>query len=94
VCLDRLPKKLRERLRVCAAASTGLGWGLSLEEGWDCKKMWKVAFGVFVLGSAVFGVLWTVFERSLQDAFAVAGYLVSFAVVTVGFTQAMVGGSG
>jgi hypothetical protein len=94
VCLERFPKKLRERLAVCGSAPTGLGWGLSLEEGWDCKKTWAVGFVIFVAGSAVWGILWTVFEKSIQDAFAVAGYMVSFAIVTVGFMQAMVGGLG
>jgi hypothetical protein len=92
VCLERFPKKLRERLAVCGGQLTGFGWGLSLEEGWDCKKTSAVGFVIFVMGSALWGILWTVFEKSIQDAFAVAAYMVSFAVVTVGFMQAMLGG--
>jgi hypothetical protein len=94
VCLERFPKKLRERLAVCSGQPTGLGWGLSLEEGWDARKTWAVGFVIFVLGSALWGILWTVFEKSIQDAFAVAAYVINFTVITVGFTQAMVGGSG
>jgi hypothetical protein len=53
-----------------------------------------VGFAIFALGSALWAVLWMVFENSIQDAFAVAGYIVNFAVVAVGFTQAMVEGLG
>jgi hypothetical protein len=91
VCLERFPKKLRERLAVCGGRATGLGWGLNLEEGWNITKTWYVASVIFVLGSVLWGVLWTVFEHSIQDAFAISGYLVSLTIVTIGFTQAVVG---
>lgn len=89
-CLEKFPKKLRERLAVCGGRLTELGWGLSLEEGWDRFKTWCVTFVVFGLGSALWCILWTVFENSIQDAFTVSSYIVSFAVVIVGFTQAIV----
>jgi hypothetical protein len=91
VCLERFPKKLRERLAVCGGRVTGLGWGLDLEEGRNSAKSWYVAFGILVLGSVLWGILWTVFEHSIQDAFAISGYMISLAVATVGFTQAVVG---
>ena len=94
VYLERFPKKLRERLAICGAQPTGLGWGLSLEEDWDCKKAWAVGLGIFALGSVLWAVLWAEFENDIQDEFAVAAYMVSFTAVTVGFAQAMVGGLG
>lgn len=89
-CLDKFPKRLHEQLKICGGRLTELGWGLSLEEGWDQFKAWCVALVTFALGSALWGILWTVFEKNIQDAFAVSGYMISFAVVTVGLSQAMV----
>lgn len=74
---------------MCEGRLTGLGWGLSFEEGWNHAKTWGVVFVIFVGGGALWGVLWTVFENSIQDSFAVSSYMVSLAVVTVGFTQAI-----
>lgn len=76
---------------MCGGRTTRLGWGLNLEEGWDSRKTWCVTFVIFVVGSVLWGILWTVYENSIQDAFAISGYMVSLTVVTIGFTQAMVG---
>ena len=34
VCLSRIPKKIRERLRACPVQGTSLGWGIRIIEGW------------------------------------------------------------
>jgi hypothetical protein len=91
VCLNRFPKKLREKLAICSGQLSEVGWGLHLEEGWDHKKTWIVGFVIFALGSIVWGVLWTVFEHSIQDAFAVSGYMIALAGLTIGFIQAVAG---
>jgi hypothetical protein len=91
ICLDRFPKKMRERLTVCCDTGVSLGWGLQLEEGWDQRKTWILAFVILVVGSATLGILWAVFEHSIQDAFAISGYMTAVAVLSIGFTQAMVG---
>lgn len=88
-CLRRVPKKKKEPLTVCDVNPDGIGWGLQLVEGLDSRRMWIVCFVVFILGSFLFGVLWKIFEKSIQDAFAVSGYLVAAAVVTIGFFQAL-----
>ena len=89
VCLDRIPKKLRERLQVSQETGIDVGWGLQLEEGWNQKKVWCCAFLVFGIGSGVGLVLCKVFEHSIQDAFAVAAYMVAVVTLSIGFTQAM-----
>jgi hypothetical protein len=89
VCLDRFPKKRRERFAVCNGRTTEIGWGLHLVEGWDSRKTWVVCFVLFGFGSSMWGILWAVFKKSIQDAFAVAGFAVALAVFTVGFTQSM-----
>jgi hypothetical protein len=73
-CLDRFPKKLRERFAVCSGKATGTGWGLHLVEGWDSRKTWVMCFVLFGVGSSLWGILWTVFKKSVQDAFAISGF--------------------
>ncbi len=65
------------------------GWGLQIVECWDAQKIWLLIFMFFGLGSLAIGVLWAAFEHSIQDAFAIAGYMVAFATVSVGSVQAI-----
>lgn len=65
------------------------GWGLQFEEGWDARKIWWVVFVIFGCGSAGIGVLWAVLGHSVQDAFAIAGYMVAFGTASVGSLQAL-----
>ena len=85
-CLERFPKKLKERLK--CSGGVNAGWGLQFVEGWNIKRIWVLAFVIFGLGSLLIGVLWAVYERSIQDAFAIANYMVAFATVSVGTVQA------
>jgi hypothetical protein len=82
-CLDRFPKKLKEKLK-CSS-----GWGLQFVEGWDAKKLWIIVFIFFGLGSLLIGILWACFNHSIQDAFSIAAYMVAFATVSVGTVQAL-----
>jgi hypothetical protein len=66
------------------------GWGLQFVEGWNAKRIWIVCFVIFGLGSLATGTLWAVFKHSIQDAFALATYIVAFATVSVGTVQALV----
>jgi hypothetical protein len=87
VCLDRFPKKLKERLQCKPGTPTSIGWGLEFVEDWDWKFIWWIAFAVLGLGSLLMGVLWAKFEHSVQDAFAIAAYMVAFVGVSVGAMQ-------
>jgi len=87
ICLSRFPKKVKEKLR--CDHGTQPGWGLEFIEGWDEKKIWIICFIIFGVGSLMIGVLWAVFEHSIQDAFAIAAYMVAFATVSVGSMQAL-----
>ncbi|RDW58742.1 hypothetical protein BP6252_13218 [Coleophoma cylindrospora] len=88
-CLEKFPKKLRERLAVCNANPDGTGWGLHLVEGLNMRKIWIVAFVVFGLGSLLWGILWAVLKKSIQDAFTISGFVVALTTLTIGFAQAM-----
>ncbi|TEY61539.1 hypothetical protein BOTCAL_0167g00140 [Botryotinia calthae] len=89
VCLDRFPKKLKEKLSCRKGQPTNFGWGLEFVEGWDIKSIWIVAFIVFGIGSLLLGILWAVYKHSIQDAFAIAGYMVSFTAISVGAIQSL-----
>lgn len=89
ICLSRFPKKLREQLKCCPIKGVNPGWRLQFVEGWDTRKIWIIIFVVFGLGSLVVAILLTVFERSMQDAFAVSAYMVTMATVSIGFVQAL-----
>lgn len=86
ICLDRFPKKLKDKL-LCRGGSNP-GWGLQFVEGWDMKKIWGLVFLLFGMGSLLIGVLWSVYGHSIQDAFTMAGYMVAMATVSMGTIQA------
>lgn len=87
LCLNRFPKKLKEKLK--CAKGINPGWGLQFVEGWDLRKIWILVFILFGMGSLVLGVLWAVYKHSIQDAFAIAAYMLTFATLTVGVMQAL-----
>ncbi|KAH7399773.1 hypothetical protein BKA64DRAFT_670366 [Cadophora sp. MPI-SDFR-AT-0126] len=86
LCLSRFPKKLKERL--ACQRGIKLGWGLQFVEGWDGKKLWLTGFVFFGLSSLTIGILWAVLKHSIQDAFAVAGYMVALGTMSIGTIQA------
>ncbi|KAF7884178.1 uncharacterized protein EAF02_004514 [Botrytis sinoallii] len=88
VCLDRFPKKLKEKLSCKKGQPTNFGWGLEFVEGWDMKSIWIVAF-ISWIGSLLLGILWAVYTHSIQDAFTIAGYMVSFTAISVGAIQSL-----
>ena len=87
VCADRFPKKLREVLKCSSGAKPG--WGLQLVEDWDWQKIWLIGFVFFGLGSFLIGIMWAVYNHSVQDAFAIASYVVAFGAVSVGTLQTL-----
>ncbi|KAF2469045.1 uncharacterized protein BDR25DRAFT_289215 [Lindgomyces ingoldianus] len=81
ITYQRSPKR-RERLE------SGMGWGLNLVEGFIAQKVWAVMFMGFGVGSAVFGIVWTVRLGDVQGAFGVAGWVVTLAGLVLGGLQA------
>ncbi|CAI6337867.1 unnamed protein product [Periconia digitata] len=78
---ERSPKR-RERL------DSGMGWGISLVEGFQAPKVWAVIMMGFGIGSAVFAAFWTIRKGDMQGAFGVASWLVTFAGLGVAGLQA------
>lgn len=87
--LDRIPKKLKERLLVSPSRGTGLGWGIYFIEGWHLSVITLVAFAVLLAGSLAFLICWSVLEHDLQGASGVAAYMVAFLGLAIGSTQAV-----
>lgn len=84
-CLDRFPKKLREKL-ACVDKAITPGWGLELEEGVSKTKTTFVCL-VCVLLSSLWGILWTVFKHDIQDAFTVSSFMVAITVSLIALLQ-------
>jgi hypothetical protein len=82
-CLAQIPKRIGERPTPGIAPDYYVGWGMHLEHGLNLERL----FLWILLGavpSVLFGVLWAVFKKSIQDGFAVAAYII--AVETLGAT--------
>jgi hypothetical protein len=77
-CLDRFPKKLREKL-ACGDKAIVPGWGLDLEEG-VCPKKTAIVYMVCVLVSSIWGILWTVIGHDIGGAFTVSAYIIGITV--------------
>lgn len=70
--LDRIPKKLKDRLAICAAQGKGIGWGVHFVEGWHLSALSLVAYVVFLIASLIFLVCWAVLKQDVQGASGVA----------------------
>ena len=86
-CL-RVPKKTREKLKVCQQRGIGVGWGLHLVEGWLLNRIWILILVLFVLGSLVFGICWSIIGHDIQGAFGVSAWMLALAMLIVGTVQA------
>ena len=84
-CLDRFPKKLREKLS-CGDKAIAPGWGLDLEEG-VCKKKTAIVYMGCVLVSSIWGILWTVLGHDIGGAFTVSAYMIGITVPLVTLMQ-------
>ncbi|KAL9118152.1 MAG: hypothetical protein Q9187_005307 [Circinaria calcarea] len=89
LCLDRIPKKLRDRLLVCPTKGTGLGWGIHFIEGWHYNIIWLLAFVLLLLASLVFLICWGALQHDLQGASGVAAYMLAFVTLFIGSIQAL-----
>ncbi|OJD36689.1 transcription factor c2h2 [Diplodia corticola] len=82
----RAPKRRGARLDV------GVGWGINLVEGFLADRVWLLVMVMFVLGSAVFAVVWACKRgEDVQGAFGVAGWMLTLATLVVGWAQASLG---
>ena len=90
-CLERIPKKLRDQLRLCQHQAPGLvGWGVYFAEGFNWPKFW--IFGSVVLSlSVLFGVCWSTLRHDVQGGFGITACIMVAITFTTGVVQAAVG---
>ena len=91
-CLDKVPKKLRDRLLVNSGQRTKIGWGVYFIEGLHWMKVWVIGF-VGLLASVAFGLCWAAVRNDIQGGFAVTGCMMMLLTFTVGIVQTAMGPS-
>ena len=87
ICLDKMPKKMKERLAICPNRGTGVGWGVHFFEGLN----WLLLYMLGLLGLSLgilFGVLWANFKNDVQGGFGIAACIMLGFSFTVGIVQA------
>ena len=72
----RVPKKRREKLKVCQQQQAGLGWGVHLVEGCLFSRVM-----ILVTGSLAFGVCSSILKHDVPGGFAVTGWILALAIV-------------
>ena len=87
ICLDRIPKKLKEPLAICPNRGTGVGWGVHFSEGLNWLLLYIL--GLIGLGLGIlFGVLWAKFKNDVQGGFGIAACIMLGFTFTIGIIQA------
>jgi hypothetical protein len=70
---DQIPKRLGGRLGGNPDRQN-YGWGVYFKEDYDWDKILAVELIGVVLGSLLFGLLWSILKQDMQGAFSVATY--------------------
>ncbi|KAL8952700.1 MAG: hypothetical protein Q9222_001399 [Ikaeria aurantiellina] len=86
VCLDKIPKKLRDRLQSCPAKGIGLGWAIYFVEGLDWFMIWLLGFAGLLL-SLVLGIAWAIRRDDVQGGFGITACMMVGFVFTTGLVQ-------
>ncbi|KAF2856967.1 hypothetical protein T440DRAFT_474292 [Plenodomus tracheiphilus IPT5] len=87
--LNQLPKRICGKLQG-QLGQPAEGWGIYYQEGWDRDLIIMIIFVLFLVGSLLFGVLWSRYHFDVQGAFGVSAYMVaaSAGIITVVVTRA------
>lgn len=87
VLMDRVPKKLKDRLYV-SSAGTNIGWGIHYVEGWHLSLILLLSFLLLLLASLLFLICWGVLQHDIQGAASVATYVLALIALSIGSLQA------
>jgi len=88
LCLKKIPRKLRNRLAVIDEEEDAIGWGLQFVEGWSKKRLMYTTALTFGLSSFVVMVLVSVLGHDVQNAGAIASFMLSFVTIGIATAQA------
>lgn len=86
MCLDKVPKKLREKLPCCQNQGSKLGWGIYFVEGLSWLMVWILGSAGLLL-SMLFGLLSSVFKDDIQVGFGVTACMMLSFTFTIGIVQ-------
>lgn len=89
-CLSQIPKRLHVRPHYGSAPDHSTAWGLYFHETLDLARLCLCGLFAFLF-SLVFGVVWAVDKKSIQDGFAVASYILALEALTIGTVQVGIG---
>ena len=74
--LSQLPKRTCGQLHG-TPDQPAEGWGIFYQEGWDMLKIVWLFIILFILGSLVFGVMWSIYQKDVQGAFGISAWWVT-----------------
>ncbi|KAJ6266957.1 hypothetical protein PSV08DRAFT_365316 [Bipolaris maydis] len=82
ICLRQFPKRIGERPTPGVDPDLYTGWGVHLEQDMDLQRICLVLF--FGIASAgMFGLVWGICKKSLQDGFSVASFVLGSEAIAV-----------
>jgi hypothetical protein len=87
-CLKKVPRKLRSRLAVIDEEDDAIGWGLQFIEGWSKKRLMYMTALTFGVGSFVVMVVVSMLGHDIQNAAAIASFMLSFVTIGIATAQA------
>jgi hypothetical protein len=87
-CLRKIPRKVRNRLVVLDENDDAIDWGLQFIEGWSKKRLMYMAALTFALSSFVVMILVSVLGHDIQNAGAIASFMLSFVTIGIATVQA------
>jgi hypothetical protein len=87
-CLKKVPRKLRSRLAVIGEEDDAVGWGLQFIEGWSKKRLMYMTALTFGVGSFVVMVSVSMLGHDIQNAAAIASFMLSFVTIGIATAQA------
>lgn len=88
--LNRLPKRIGGELQG-SVGELAEGWGIYYQEGWDGDIITMLVFVMFLMGSLLFGVLWSCLEMDTQGAFGVSAYIITAAGILISLVAVRAG---
>ncbi|EUC49155.1 hypothetical protein COCMIDRAFT_51478, partial [Bipolaris oryzae ATCC 44560] len=72
--LEQLPKRTAGELQACVGGPAE-GWGIYYKEGINFDMITGVVAAIFLFGSLLFGILWTMLEKDFQGAFGFSSWM-------------------
>ncbi|KAF4460754.1 kinesin light chain [Fusarium albosuccineum] len=84
IILNQLPKLAQGPLGT-SEDTMQLGWGIHIQEGWHWRTIYFVLVFVFIIGSLVFGITWSVVKGDIQSAFAVTATWMAIGPLLLGY---------